>query len=410
MSELGVDLEILGVHTGPGELVHHAGRDGRREDLVGPRQDVEHLRAHPGEVALGVELHRGLAQGDHRVGVELTGPAFRELPEARRTLIGVGDRAREHLVLPVALERLDAELEQRGEDPATLVVPAAVPVRVGGEAIEQTLHGGVPTRALGGGHDRDGAAHERGIGHRPLERLVAAVRRPRDGDEVLDVERFQQSLLGADDVAQGDVREVGTVRLAGLGILARGRRGAERGAEHVGRHDVVAVGVERLARADEPVPPADGRVGDGVLAGGVVVAREAVGHEDRIATPGREPSVRLVGERQLGQHLAALELERGHREGPAQHALQRVRRIRGAAVAVAVNRARFSAGRQSQSEETGQPGRTCHLCLLIIERSCRPSIGRLAVAGNQRRAVCVPVVATRCRRGARSFPGRISDR
>src|SRR5206468_4006614 len=32
-------------------------------------------------------------------------------------------------------------------------------------------------------------------------------------------------------------------RLAGLRILARGRRGAVRGAEHVGRHDEVAVGI-----------------------------------------------------------------------------------------------------------------------------------------------------------------------
>src|SRR5438132_11836653 len=99
VSELGIDLEILRVDAGPAEPVHHLGRDRRREELVGPRQHVEHLRAHAREVALGVELHRRLAQGDHRVRVDLPRPALGKLAQARRALPRVGDRAREHLVL-----------------------------------------------------------------------------------------------------------------------------------------------------------------------------------------------------------------------------------------------------------------------------------------------------------------------
>jgi hypothetical protein len=134
---------------------------------------------------------------------------FGELPDARRALIGIGDRAREHLVLTVALERLDAHLEHGREDSAAVVIPAAVPVRVGGEAILERLHRGVPAGALGSRHHHDGAVHEGRIRHGPLERLIAAERRPRDGDEVLDAEPFEQGLLGDDHIAQGDVREVG---------------------------------------------------------------------------------------------------------------------------------------------------------------------------------------------------------
>src|SRR5437867_7894677 len=53
VSELGIDLEILRVDAGPAEPVHHLRRDRRRKELVGPRQHVEHLRAHAREVAPG---------------------------------------------------------------------------------------------------------------------------------------------------------------------------------------------------------------------------------------------------------------------------------------------------------------------------------------------------------------------
>src|SRR6185503_17671826 len=97
VAELGVDLEVLRLDAGPLELVHHGRRDRRREELVGPREHVEYPGANPAEVALGVVLDGRLAQRDHRVGIELTGPRLGELPEARRAHGGIGDGPRERL-------------------------------------------------------------------------------------------------------------------------------------------------------------------------------------------------------------------------------------------------------------------------------------------------------------------------
>src|ERR1700691_2410548 len=54
MTRVTVDLEVGGIDACRFQFRHHRARDTRRKQLVGARQDVEHLRANLREVLLGV--------------------------------------------------------------------------------------------------------------------------------------------------------------------------------------------------------------------------------------------------------------------------------------------------------------------------------------------------------------------
>ena len=81
-------------------------------------------------------------------------------------------------------------------------------------------------------------------------------------------------------------------------------------AEHVGAHDEVAVGVERLARADQAVPPTGGLVSLDQWPRRVAVARQRMAHEHRVAAVGIERTPCLVGDADVAERAAALEHER----------------------------------------------------------------------------------------------------
>ncbi len=94
-----------------------------------------------------------------------------------------------------------------------------------------------------------------------------------------------------------------------LGSIEPGPGRALAAAQEVRAHDVQAVGVERLARADQVVPPA-AAVRVAVVAGGVRIARQRVAHEDAVGRARVELAVGLVGDLDVVQLLAGFEHER----------------------------------------------------------------------------------------------------
>ena len=160
---------------------------------------------------------------------------------------------------------------------------------------------------------------------RPLERLHPAERAAGHGGEPLDPELVEERALGPHHVGDRDHREVGAVRPARRGVDRRRPGRPAAAAEQVRGDDEVAVGVERLAGADHPVPPAEAlaRVAVAIVgaeavaaaapaasvgvAGGVRVAAERVADEDRVVAPRRERPVGLVGDADRVQVPPAVE-------------------------------------------------------------------------------------------------------
>ena len=115
----------------------------------------------------------------------------------------------------------------------------------------------------------------------------------------------QQPALHLDHVADGDGREVAAVGLAGGGVDAAGAGGAAAAAQQVGADDEVAVGVNRLARADHDVPPAG--IVLLVVLGDVRVAADGVADQDGVVARGVELAVGLVGDGDAGELAAQLQ-------------------------------------------------------------------------------------------------------
>ena len=271
-------------------------------------------------------------QHHHRVGIEVLRPRLGLLDDGRLARGGVGILRRQLRLDAVELQGRDAHLGQDRRHAALVVIPAAVPARVLGQLLDELLRRRGPARALRRRHDRHDAAHEVRVGHRPLERLIAAIGGADDGDEMLDAQMVEQRLLRPHDVADGVAREIGAVGLAGLRV-DRCRVGRAVGrAQHVGGHHEQPAGIDSLAWPDQLVPAADiaGLVafactGRAVGARGVMTAGVAVRVEHGVAAIRRERSVGLVGQRQLGEHDAALELEVARGEELALGSIERLR-------------------------------------------------------------------------------------
>src|SRR5262249_28061473 len=138
----------------------------------------------------------------------------------------------------------------------------------------------------------------------------------RTGDryEMLDAERIEQPLLRVDDVVQRDRRKIRAVRPAGARIGAGGIGRTVGRTEHVAGDDKQFVGVDRLARPDQPVTAAWLAVIRRVAAGGVVAAGKAVRGQYGIAAVGGQRAVGLIGERRLRHDRAIREAEIADRE------------------------------------------------------------------------------------------------
>ena len=131
----------------------------------------------------------------------------------------------------------------------------------------------------------------------------------------------EQGFLRGDDVADRDVRKIGAIGLAGLGVDIAGIGRAEGRAEHVRGDDEQLVRIDRLARPDQAVPRARLVAVRRVAAGEMVAAGVAMRAQDGVAAAiwsigRREPAIGLVGDRRLGHDRAVGERKIAQREKP----------------------------------------------------------------------------------------------
>src|SRR5436309_1469252 len=155
-----------------------------------------------------------------------------------------------------------------------------------------------PRRRARQRHQGDQAVHDVRMRHAPLERLHPAHRGTDHGHHVVDAELLlEQPALRLHHVAHPELRKL-HARLR----LAVARRSREPVADGVGGDHEVLRRVQRLARPDEEVQA-------------VMVAGQRRHHEDRVRLPGVERAVGDVGDREILDDLAALQLEIPHRVG-----------------------------------------------------------------------------------------------
>ena len=253
------------------------------------------------EIALHLELHI-LGRSD------VPGFQFPTEPVAHAAVGQVGDVS-DH----------PSEHQALARNRVGLVIAAVVELRVRLDCLPGDLvEGDVLRRELCGGGDDDRVGDPVGKIDRPLQRLHAAQAAADDRREARDAQDVGEHRLALDPVLDGHGGEPFAVGFAGGGIDAAGPRAAVAAAEVVERNDEEPGRVDRLARADAGVPPSGFGVLGGVVAGGVMVARQGVADEHRVSPVRVEFAVGLVDEVEPRQCLPALQFQRPIETGEAR--------------------------------------------------------------------------------------------
>jgi hypothetical protein len=190
-------------------------------------------------------------------------------------------------------------------------VIAVVVLGVGQDGLAGHLvEGDVLGRQLGRGGDDGGIGDTVRILQRPRQGLHAAQRTADHSGELLDAEHVGEAGLRGHPVFHGHEGKVRAIRRPGGRVNGGGTGAAVAAAEIVHPDHEEFARIERLAGANEVVPPANvvGRIG--VIAGHMVGAGQRVTHQHRIAAIGVQLAIGLVDQFVFFEAPAALEQER----------------------------------------------------------------------------------------------------
>ena len=305
---------------------------GERNDEKPALRRRERLRQISARRERRIEIVERLGDAQVGVRVEILGELLALVAQVRldlelrreRELQPVAQRAAEFLLHLLVGEVGDVADHPRHDEAAPRLRAlrlevAVVKIRVREDRLPRDL----VERDVLRGQVRRGGDHQRvpdavGVARRPGERLHAAEAPAHDGGPLANAEEVGEPRLRVHPVLDRDEREVGAPGFPGRRIRRQRPGRAEAAAEIVDPDDEEAVGVERLARADHVVPPADVVGLLRVVAGHVVRCIERVADEHGIGAVGIERAVRLVGEFELRQRPAAGERQRRVEARPAR--------------------------------------------------------------------------------------------
>ena len=298
------DLRVRHVAPVVDERLDDLARARRREAPVGRERDDQKParggRERAREIAAGrrrrIEIVERL--GDAQIGVRVVvlGELLALVAQIRfdlefrreRELEPVAQRAAELLLHLLVGQVRDVADHPRDAQPAprlraVRVEVAVVEIGIGQDRLARDLvERDVLRRQVRRGGDHERVANALRIAGRPRERLHAAQAAAHHRRPLPNAEAIGEPRLRVDPVLDGDQRKIGAPRRAGRGIRRQRSGRAEAAAEVVDADDEEAIGVERLARTDHVVPPADVVGLAFVVAGDVVRRVERVADEHRV--------------------------------------------------------------------------------------------------------------------------------
>ena len=144
----------------------------------------------------------------------------------------------------------------------------------------------------------------------PFERLHAAKAAAEHCRPDVDAKMVGQSCVCGDPVFDGDHREVGAVALAGVRVDRQRSGRAVTAAEVVDPDDKKFIGVERLARSHQIVPPADVFRIVSRVTGNVVPSGQSVADQNGVRTRGVQRAVGFENEIESREYGAAFQRDR----------------------------------------------------------------------------------------------------
>ena len=153
---------------------------------------------------------------------------------------------------------------------------------------------------------RDCRKHPIGKSRGPLQDLHPAHRAARHAKQTFNAQTVQQAGLRAHHVADGDDRKINRPRILGCGIQAGRTRRAHATAQHIGANDKEAVRIKRFSRPHHAGPPT-GLAGHRIDIGDMLVARQSVAYQNRIAAILVQRAIGLIGYLPRRQSKAAIE-------------------------------------------------------------------------------------------------------
>ena len=121
-----------------------------------------------------------------------------------------------------------------------------------------------------------------------------------------------QKRLGIDPVFDGHHRKIGAIEFAGLRIQRIGTARAITTAEVIHANDEKFIGIQRLTRTNQVIPPAGCflNVRRVVMAGDMVITGQGVTNQHGITGIRIQDAIGFINQREFGQHGTAFQWQR----------------------------------------------------------------------------------------------------